>query len=148
MMFRSTPWPQFFVAETGWVKILIEFGLVGFITYFGFLFYCIFSSHQPLSVRACVAVTPMLSGILDPWSHALMLGLLVWMPPRAEYLSKGDPMRAPHPLDRQEAKRPSVEATATSAPVSPAPRRQPMPSRTRTQVGHGPPLPPGKRLPH
>jgi hypothetical protein len=149
MMFRSTPWPQFFVAETGWVKILIEFGIVGFVTYFGFLFYCIFSSRQPLAVRACVAVTPLLSGILDPWSHALMLGLLVWMPPRADYVAKGEPMRVPHPLDL-ENKRPPVEATATSAPVSPtpSPRRQPMPGRTRTQLGHGPRVPPGKRLPH
>ena len=83
MMFRTTPWPLFFVAETGWVKILIEFGIVGFVSFFGFLFYCAFSARQPLSVRACIAVTLLLSGILDPWSHALILSLLVWMPPAA-----------------------------------------------------------------
>ena len=152
MMFRSTPWPLFFVAETGWVKILIEFGLVGFVTYFGFLFYCIFSSRQSLTVRACVAVTPLLSGILDPWSHALMLGLLVWMPPKADFLqqqNQGDPARNPHPLDA--AKGEPVHVDAAAGPMqSPSPRRQPQPSRTRTQVGHGPgpgPGPgPGKRL--
>jgi len=80
MMYRTTPWPQFFVAETGWVKILIEFGLIGFVAFFGFLYYCIFSSRQSLVLRACIGVTPLLSGILDPWSHALMLTLLVWMP--------------------------------------------------------------------
>jgi hypothetical protein len=90
----------------------------------------------------------MLSGILDPWSHAHMLGLLVWMPPRAESVAKGDPMRVPHPLDLEEQRRPPVEATATSAPVSPSPRRQPMRGRTRTELGHGPRVPPGKRLPH
>lgn len=151
MMFRSTPWPQFFVAETGWVKILIEFGLVGFITYFGFLFYCIFSSRQSPAVRACVAVTPMLSGILDPWSHALMLGLLVWMPPRADFVTRGEPERMPHPLDPPKA--PPVTATASrpSTSIVPSPRREPLRSRMKTQVGHGPPpssTPPRKRLPH
>ncbi len=81
MMLRSTPWPEFFVAETGWVKILIEFGLLGFVSFFGFLFFCIFAAKQSITLRACVAVTPLLSGILDPWSHSLMLTLLVWMPP-------------------------------------------------------------------
>jgi hypothetical protein len=145
MMFRSTPWPQFFVAETGWVKMLIEFGIVGFVTYFGFLFFCIFSSRQSLTVRACIAVTPLLSGILDPWSHALMLGLLVWMPPKAELLAtKGDYVPEPEPRDVVTAKPVSFGVGPASASPSP-PRRQPRPSRTRTEVGHGPPRP-GKRL--
>jgi hypothetical protein len=143
MMFRSTPWPTFFVAETGWVKILIEFGIVGFVT-------CIFSSRQPLTVRACVAVTPLLSGILDPWSHALMLGLLVWMPPLADFVSGGDPALTPRP--KGDTKAPPVAATATSPSTSlaPSPRRQPQRSRTQTQVGHPPPdtTPPRKRLTH
>jgi hypothetical protein len=81
MMFRSTPWPAFYVAETGWVKMLIEFGLVGFITYFGYLFCSAFRNTQALTIRACISVTLVLSGILDPWSHALILTMLVWMPP-------------------------------------------------------------------
>jgi hypothetical protein len=145
MMFRSTPWPQFFVAETGWVKILIEFGIVGFVSFFGFLFYCIFSSRQSLTVRACIAVTPLLSGILDPWSHALMLGLLVWMPPRADFLKQeqGDPARGPEPL----ADAPSEPVHVGPIPVSPSPRRT-APQRTRTQLGHGPQPPGRKRLPN
>jgi hypothetical protein len=144
MMFRSTPWPLFFVAETGWVKILIEFGIVGFVSYFGFLFFCIFSSRQSLTVRACVAVTPLLSGILDPWSHALMLGLLVWMPPRADFLKQqgqGDPEPLPEV--------PAESVRVGPAPVSPSPRRTaPQRSRTRTEIGHGPQPPGGKRLPN
>ena len=124
MMFRSTPWPQFFVAETGWVKILVEFGLVGFIAYFGFLFFCIFSANQSPALRACIAVTPMLSGILDPWSHALVLGLLVWMPPRPANSQFGT--RAPEPD-------PLVARTVVG-------RR---PSRAPTTRGHAPP---GRRL--
>jgi hypothetical protein len=134
MMFRSTPWPLFFVAETGWVKILIEFGLVGFVTYFGFLFFCIFSSRQSLTVRACVAVTPLLSGILDPWSHALMLGLLVWMPPRKDIVQLGDP--APKPDQPREPE-------PAPGPFSVGPRPQPKRARTQTQSGNPPP---GRRL--
>ena len=124
MMFRSTPWPQFFVAETGWVKILIEFGLVGFIAYFGFLFFCIFSAKQSPTLRACIAVTPLLSGILDPWSHALMLGLLVWMPPR--------PAKSTFDHRAREPDLPVARTVVRSRP-----------SRAPTTRGHAPP---GRRL--
>lgn len=152
MMFRSTPWPQFFVAETGWVKILIEFGLVGFITYFGFLFYCIFSSNQPPSVRACVAVTPLLSGILDPWSHALMLGLLVWMPPRPNLAKHGEPGFTPQVQGRARVEPAAATTSSPNSSLVPSPRRQPLRSRMKTQVGHGPApgptTPPRKKLPY
>lgn len=146
MMFRTTPWPMFFTAETGWVKILIEFGLVGFISYFGFLFFCIFSSKQPLSVRACIAVTPMLSGILDPWSHALALGLLVWMPPKLALLPEHmrDAAREPDTLRDMPHQTIHVDANIGPAPHQPSPRRQPQRSRQRTELGPGPGR--GKRL--
>jgi hypothetical protein len=81
MMFRTTPWAMFSVSGTGWVKMMLEFGLVGFIAYFGYLFYCSFRAPQPLVLRLCVAVTMLLNGIFDPWSHGLVLSLLAWMPP-------------------------------------------------------------------
>lgn len=120
MMFRSTPWPKFYVAETGWVKMLIEFGLVGFVTYFGYLFLSVFKTKQPLTLRACIAVTLVLSGILDPWSHALILSLLVWMPPSA----------APEPVVK-----PELQRARSSEPVRVEAVSEP-PART-TQPGTG-----------
>ncbi|HKU41654.1 MAG TPA: hypothetical protein VJR89_26030 [Polyangiales bacterium] len=141
MMFRSTPWPKFYVAETGWVKMLIEFGLVGFITYFGYLFYSVFSTKQPLTLRACIAVTLVLSGILDPWSHALILSLLVWMPP----------LKALQPAAQPELQRPQVAAQAipkaepvvappvrTTQPGTGLARTRPPPQRRPTIRGQGP----------
>jgi hypothetical protein len=80
-MFRTTPWPEYSVSGTGWVKMMLEFGLVGFTAYFGFLFACVFRAKQPLVMRVGVAVTMLLNGILDPWSHALLLSLLLWPKP-------------------------------------------------------------------
>lgn len=95
-MFRTTPWPLYSVSGTGWVKMLVEFGLVGFTAYFGYLFMCTFRAKQPLVLRVGVAVTMLLNGILDPWSHALLLSLLLWPRPLEDeslFTSKPAPAR-------------------------------------------------------
>jgi hypothetical protein len=99
MMFRTTPWAMFSVSGTGWVKMMLEFGVVGFVSYFGFLFYRAFRAQQPLALRLCIAVTMLLNGIFDPWSHALVLSLLAWMSPLSD-VALLSPRKQPVPAAR------------------------------------------------
>jgi hypothetical protein len=101
MMFRTTPWAMFSVSGTGWVKMMLEFGLVGFISYFGFLFYCTFRAKQPLALRLGIAVTMLLNGIFDPWSHGLVLSLLAWLPPLHDLDALSKRKSAPEPSPKQ-----------------------------------------------
>jgi hypothetical protein len=89
MMMRATPKPIFNAAETGWAKLILEFGLVGSIVYFSFLYVCIFKSNQPTVLRVSLAVMTLLSGILDPPVHGLIIPLLIWMAPSLPALEPG-----------------------------------------------------------
>jgi hypothetical protein len=89
MMMRMTPKPIFNAAETGWAKLILEFGLVGSIAYFVFLYRCIFKSNQPSVLRVSFAVMTLLSGILDPPVHGLIIPLLIWMAPSHPVLNAG-----------------------------------------------------------
>ena len=80
MMTRMTPRPMFNAAETGWAKLILEFGLVGSAAYFFFLYSCIFRSRQPAVLRVSLAVMTLLSGILDSPVHGLIIPLLIWLP--------------------------------------------------------------------
>jgi hypothetical protein len=78
MMMKTTPLPLYHVAETGWAKILIEFGIIGAVAYFGFLYTCVFRSRQPMALRVNLTTMSLLSGILDGTSHAMIISLLLW----------------------------------------------------------------------
>jgi hypothetical protein len=78
MMMRTTPMSIYHVSETGWAKIILEFGLVGAAAYFGFLYTCIFRSTQPIVLRVSLAAMTLMSGILDAPPHGLILSLLLW----------------------------------------------------------------------
>jgi hypothetical protein len=95
MMMRMTPKPIFNAAETGWAKLILEFGLVGSIAYFAFLYTCIFKSNQPSVLRVSFAVMTLLSGILDPPVHGLIIPLLIWMAPSQPALDPGTEVKAP-----------------------------------------------------
>jgi hypothetical protein len=68
------------VAEMALFKIVFEFGLVGAVAYFGFLFGCLFYSPAPRLLTVAVAVTYLLNGIYIPFAHGLALSLLLWSP--------------------------------------------------------------------
>jgi hypothetical protein len=68
------------VVETGWVKLIAEFGLVGATTYFVFLFACVARTSQPIVLRLSLMAMTLLNGILDPWVHGLVLSLVIWAP--------------------------------------------------------------------
>ena len=64
--------------EMALFKIVFEFGLVGAVAYFGFLFACLFYSPAPRLLTLAVGVTYLLSGIYIPFAHGLALSLLLW----------------------------------------------------------------------
>jgi hypothetical protein len=65
-------------AEMALFKIVFEFGLVGAVAYFGFLFSCLFSSSAPRLLILAVGITYFLNGIYVPFAHGLALSLLLW----------------------------------------------------------------------
>jgi hypothetical protein len=84
MMMRMTPAPMYHVAETGWAKIILEFGIVGAVAYFGFLYVSIFRAHQSIVLRMNLAMMTLMSGILDGPPHGMILSLLLWLAPAAK----------------------------------------------------------------
>jgi hypothetical protein len=100
MMTRMTPRPMYNAAETGWAKLILEFGLVGASAYFYFLYSCVFRSRQPVVLRVSLAAMTLLSGILDSPVHGMILPLLLWLgdPKPGELLRKND---EPRPLRRR-----------------------------------------------
>jgi hypothetical protein len=65
-------------AEMALFKIVFEFGVIGAIAYFGFLFTCLYSSSAPRLLILAVAITYFLNGIYVPFAHGLALSLLLW----------------------------------------------------------------------
>jgi hypothetical protein len=66
--------------EMALFKIVLEFGLVGAVVYFGFLFCCLFYSPAPRVLILAVGITYFLNGIYTPFAHGLALSLLLWKP--------------------------------------------------------------------
>jgi hypothetical protein len=98
MMTRMTPKPMFNAAETGWAKLILEFGLVGSGAYFFFLYANVFRSRQPAVLRVSLAVMTLLSGILDSPVHGMIIPLLVWLAPSPSDRSQDDAgLTAPRP---------------------------------------------------
>jgi hypothetical protein len=65
-------------AEMALFKVVFEFGIVGAVAYFGFLFCCLYCSRAPRIVTLAVGVTYFLNGIYTPFAHGLALSLLLW----------------------------------------------------------------------
>lgn len=65
-------------AQMSYSKIIFEFGVLGALLYFGFIFYCILSSRAPLLVRIALSVCYFLNGAYSPTVTGLALSLLLW----------------------------------------------------------------------
>jgi hypothetical protein len=65
-------------AQMAHTKIILEFGVLGALLYFGFIFYCFFSSRAPLLMRIAFAVTYFMNGAYSPSVTGLALTLLLW----------------------------------------------------------------------
>jgi len=72
------------VAEMALFKMVFEFGLVGALAYFGFLFCCLYSSPAPRLLTVAVGITYLLNGMYASFAHGLALSLLLWNSVRAE----------------------------------------------------------------
>jgi hypothetical protein len=68
-------------AEMAHSKIIFEFGLLGSVLYFGFIFYCIFSSPAPFLLRVGVAVGYFMNGAYSPTITGIVATLLLWPGP-------------------------------------------------------------------
>jgi hypothetical protein len=66
------------VAEQTLFKIIFEFGIVGALMYFSFLWYCLVSSTMPILIKVAVGMGFFLNGVYGPFQHGLVLSLLVW----------------------------------------------------------------------
>lgn len=66
------------VAGMALTKMVFEFGVLGALAYFGFLFYCVFATRAPMALRVAIASTFLLSGNYISFAHGLALTLLVW----------------------------------------------------------------------
>jgi hypothetical protein len=65
-------------AEMALFKVVFEFGLVGAVAYFGFLFSCLYYSSAPRLLILAVGITYFLNGIYIPFAHGMALSLLLW----------------------------------------------------------------------
>ena len=65
-------------AEMALFKVVFEFGLVGALAYFGFIFCCLYYSSAPRILTLAVGITYFLNGIYTPFAHGLALSLLLW----------------------------------------------------------------------
>jgi hypothetical protein len=69
--------------EMALFKIVFEFGLLGAVAYFGFLFACLLYSPAPRLLTLAVGITYLMNGIYIPFAHGLALSLLLWNSPNA-----------------------------------------------------------------
>jgi hypothetical protein len=65
-------------AEMALFKIVVEYGVIGTLLYFGFIFYCIFSARGAFVLRLALAMCLFLNGAYNTFVHSLALALLVW----------------------------------------------------------------------
>ncbi|HWK75571.1 MAG TPA: hypothetical protein VNQ81_14935 [Povalibacter sp.] len=64
--------------EMAHAKIIFEFGVVGALLYFGFVFYCLFRSTAPLILRIAVGVAYFMNGAYSPTVTGVATSLLLW----------------------------------------------------------------------
>jgi len=65
-------------AQMAHAKILFEFGIIGGLVYFGFLFFCIFANSAPRVVQVAVLACYFMNGAYATISFGVALTLLLW----------------------------------------------------------------------
>lgn len=68
-------WP---FGENALFKIVFEFGLLGAACYYAFLAACLVRSAAPPLIRIATGVMYLLGGVYLPFSHSLVIGLVLW----------------------------------------------------------------------
>jgi hypothetical protein len=116
-------------AEMALFKIVFEFGLIGAVAYFGFLFCCLFYSPAPRLVTIAVGITYFLNGIYTPFAHGLALSLLLWNSAHARG-GRAEWLIGPHHKRRGEecALRDPTVGPSIALPMRADPQVSPQPS--------------------
>ena len=65
-------------AQMAHTKILFEFGVLGGLVYFSFIFFCLFSNGAPRILQVAVTVCYFMNGAYSPTLTGLALSLLLW----------------------------------------------------------------------
>ena len=71
-------------AQMAFTKILFEFGILGAVVYFGYVFFCIFANGAPRILQVAIAVCCFMNGAYSPTLTGLLLSLLLWPNSRAK----------------------------------------------------------------
>lgn len=73
----------YFTHDTSWAKLLFEYGLVGFVAFFGYFLICIFDRTPNVVIAGMATYTFLLLGgyLLATYMHLLFLALSVWYRP-------------------------------------------------------------------
>jgi hypothetical protein len=62
-------------------KIIFEFGILGALLYFVFIFHCLLRTRAPIVVRAAIVVAYFMNGAYSPTVTGLAASLLLWPSP-------------------------------------------------------------------
>ncbi|HVF18573.1 MAG TPA: hypothetical protein VNA21_16740, partial [Steroidobacteraceae bacterium] len=65
-------------AEMAHTKMFFEFGVLGGLLYFGFIFFCIFANRAPRVLQLAIVVCYFMNGAYSPTMIGLALTLLLW----------------------------------------------------------------------
>jgi hypothetical protein len=65
-------------AQMAHTKILFEFGVLGGLVYFSFIFFCLFSNGAPRILQVALLVCYFMNGAYSPTLTGLALSLLLW----------------------------------------------------------------------
>ena len=89
------------VLDSGWLKLLFEYGLLGAVPFLAFYFYCLFAaSPDRLLSLACLLQFAFLGGYLNAYYIGFLhMILVIW--PRLPAISSRQPWRAPAAGSRQ-----------------------------------------------
>jgi len=65
-------------AQMAFTKIVFEFGVLGALVYFGYVFFCIYSNGAPRILQIAITVCTFMNGAYSPTLTGLLLSLLLW----------------------------------------------------------------------
>ena len=68
--------------EMAHAKIMFEFGVIGSLLYFAFVFYCLLSSRAPIALRVAMVVAYFMNGAYSPTVTGFATSLLLWPSPK------------------------------------------------------------------
>jgi hypothetical protein len=65
-------------AQMAFTKIVFEFGVLGALVYFGYVFFCVYSNGAPRILQIAITVCTFMNGAYSPTLTGLLLSLLLW----------------------------------------------------------------------